>query len=256
MSRKQRSTTRAMPTRKPRRCRQTNCAACSLFFAAVLAVFAVCSAALAVLPAVWPARLAAAYCFLMACFCCHRDSGLLAKLGIVPQAFVVKGVDVGLFQLLLGFGGLPVGFQLVGMGRRSQSLRPPVSAASSILWALSTPTLSSSDSRISLCTLERTAFPGASRTAWDSLEGGFFLSTSSKRRRVTVLPVAGSVTVSSKRIFFLGIFARAFSALSAARSCLADGLFQFRGSPFLFGKLQAGFLPHATTSWGFVVIMR
>src|SRR5699024_12064063 len=36
------------------------CAACSLFFAAVLAVFAVCSAALAVLPAVWPARLAAA----------------------------------------------------------------------------------------------------------------------------------------------------------------------------------------------------
>src|SRR5699024_8472429 len=40
---------------------------------------------------------------------------IAGKLGIVPQAFVVNGVDVGLFQLFLGFGGLLVGLQLVGM---------------------------------------------------------------------------------------------------------------------------------------------
>src|SRR5699024_5562895 len=40
---------------------------------------------------------------------------IAGKLGIVPQAFVVNGVDVGLFRLFLGFGGLLVGLQLVGM---------------------------------------------------------------------------------------------------------------------------------------------
>ena len=159
LSRKQSITTRAMPTRKPRRCRQTNCAACSLFLAAVLAVFAVCSAALAVLPAVWPARLAAAYCFFDGVLLLPSGQRIAGKLGIIPQAFVVKGGDVGLFQLFLGFGGLPVRFQLVGNGRRSQSCARPSRQLLPSCGALSTPTLSSSDSRISLCTLERTAFP-------------------------------------------------------------------------------------------------
>lgn len=41
--------------------------------------------------------------------------GIAGKLGILPQALLIQGVDIGLFQLPLRRGRLPVGAQLVAV---------------------------------------------------------------------------------------------------------------------------------------------
>lgn len=55
---------------------------------------------------------------------------------------------------------------------------------------------------------------------WASLEGGRFLSASSKKRRVVTLPLLASTTRFLTLTVFLGIFASAFSSLTAALSAL------------------------------------
>src|SRR5699024_5093974 len=79
--------------------------------------------------------------------------------------------------------------------------------------------LSCSVSRISLWSFPRAALAGVSRTAWDNLEGGFFLSSSTSL--VVTLPVSGSTVFC--RTCFLGILACPLSALAAALSALRMG---------------------------------
>ena len=74
----------APTSKKPFLWRIINAPACCAFS---LTVFAVLLAVLAVPPAVFPARLAAAYSFLMACFCCQREMGLLASWGFSRRDF-------------------------------------------------------------------------------------------------------------------------------------------------------------------------
>ncbi len=67
-----------------------NAPACCAFSLTVLAALPVFFAVLAV----FPARLAA-YSFLMACFCCQRENGLLVSWGF-PQRLLEQGVYIGL----------------------------------------------------------------------------------------------------------------------------------------------------------------
>jgi hypothetical protein len=60
-------------------------------------------------------------------------------------------------------------------------------------------------------------------TAWDSLEGGFDLSISSKYKRTFALPVSASKVRSLLIYFFLGILSCALSNLSAAFSAFFNG---------------------------------
>ena len=101
--------------------------------------------------------------------------------------------------------------------------RPPVSAAFSSLWALSTPTFSSSLLAISRWSAPATVLPGASRRVCVSLDGGFFLSISSNLRRVVTLPVVRSTARSFTFTVFLGILVWAASAFAAAFSALRMG---------------------------------
>ena len=161
---------------------------------------------------------------------------IAGKLGIVPQAFVVKGVDVGLFQLFLGFGGLPVRFQLVGMvgalnhaPARFGGFFHLVGALHAHIIFLGLPDFlvyfgeNRVPRRIPYCMgqLGRRLFliHFLKAQAGDGLAGG--------RVRYRFLEAD----------FLLRDFRPRFFCLVRRPVCLADGLLQCRGSPFLFGKL-------------------
>ena len=73
----------APTSKKPFLWRIINAPACCAFSLTVLAALPVFFAGLAV----FPARLAAAYSFLMACFCCQRENGLLVSWGFSRRDF-------------------------------------------------------------------------------------------------------------------------------------------------------------------------
>ena len=99
-------------------------------------------------------------------------------------------------------------------------MRQVRSAVSVRVFAASVPGLSSPSSRSLRWTALRTVSSGAFLAAWASLEGGRFLSASSKKRRVVTLPFSLSTTRFLTLTVFLGIFASAFSSLTAALSAL------------------------------------
>ena len=161
---------------------------------------------------------------------------IAGKLGIIPQAFVVKGVNVGLFQPFLGFGGLPVRFQLVGMvgalnhaPARFGGFFHLVGALHAHIIFLGLPDFlvyfgeNRVPRRIPYCMgqLGRRLFliHFLKAQAGDGLAGG--------RVRYRFLEAD----------FLLRDFRPRFFCLVRRPVCLADGLFQCRGSPFLFGKL-------------------
>ena len=108
--------------------------------------------------------------------------GIAGKLRVMVLCRFVQRTEVGAVCLGLGPVRAAVGLLLVGavgvLGKAHGALRRLLPTP----WALSTPTLSCSCSRISLWTADSAAALGASRRAWVSLEGGRFLSTSSKRK--------------------------------------------------------------------------
>ena len=88
---------------------------------------------------------------------------IAGKLRIFLQRFLVQDIYISLFQLTLCLGCFAVRLQLVTTVALPTRIAP-VSTASSDLWALSTPTLSCSVSRISLWSLPATRWTGASLT--------------------------------------------------------------------------------------------
>ena len=161
---------------------------------------------------------------------------IAGKLGIVPQAFVVKGIDIGLFQLFLGFGGLPVRFQLVRMvgaldhaPARLGSFFHLVGALHAHIIFLGLPDF--------LVYFGENRVPRRIPYCMGQLGGRLFLIHFLKTQAGDGL-AGGRVRYRFLEAdFLLGDFRPRLFCLVRRPVCLADGLFQCRVSPFLFGKL-------------------
>ena len=162
---------------------------------------------------------------------------MLASWGIFPQGLLIQGVHIGLLQLLLGLGRLAVGLQLVAAVAFPCKPNAGLGSLLGLVGALHAHIVCSV-SRISLWSFPRAALAGVSRTAWDNLEGGFFLSSSTSL--VVTLPVSGS-TVFCRDLLF-GDFGLRLVCFGGGLVRLTDGLLQSRVSPFLVRKAQARFL--------------
>mgnify|MGYP006987334733 CR=1 FL=1 len=151
-------------------------------------------------------------------FLLPAGDGIAGELGIFSQRFLVHGrLHLAFSSFCSACAALRYGSSC-GCGSFPDQPRTGFNSFLGLVGALHA-TLSCSVSRISLWSFPSAASPGASRTAWDSLEGGFFLSSSTSL--VVTLPVLGSTVFC--RTCFLGIFACALSALTAARSALRIG---------------------------------
>ena len=157
----------ASAIKKPFLCSAIHSDAFFVSSAARLAALAVTSDARTVPPPAF----AAAYSFLMARFCCQREYGLLCSSGFCCCACFCSASRLALSARASARSALRYGLSWWDRCAVSTA-RTVCSAASSSLCALSTPTLSSSCCETSRCTAERTALPGASRTACCSLDAG------------------------------------------------------------------------------------
>ena len=149
---------------------------------------------------------------------------------------MVKGVDVGLFQLFLGFGGPPVWFQLMGMVGALDHAPARLGGFLHLVGAFHTHI-------IFLGLLDFLVYFGKDRIprrvpySMGQLGGRLFLIHFLKTQAGDGL-AGGRVRYRFlKADFSLGNFRPRLFCLVRRPVCLADGLFQCRVSPFLFGKL-------------------
>ena len=174
--------------------------------------------------------------FLDGVFLLPPGQRIAGKLGIVPQAFVVKGIDVGLFQLFLGFGGLPVRFQLVGMVGTLNHAPACLGSFFHLVGALHAHI-------IFLRLPDFLVYFGEDRVPrripyrMGQLGRRLFLIHFLKAQAGDGL-AGGRVRYRFLEAdLLLGDFRPRLFCLVRRPVCLADGLFQCRVSPFLFGKL-------------------
>ena len=167
----------APTTRNPFLWRMTNAPACCAFSFTVLAALPVFFAVLAVISGSLTGALGGGIFLFNGLLLLPAGDRIAGKLGILPQGLLIQGVHVGLFQLLLGLGCLSVGLQLwpaITLPNQPvcRSLRPLRTCGR---FPRPHCPVRSPDF---LVDFPHCSMAGVSRTAWDSLEGGFFLSSS------------------------------------------------------------------------------